>query len=69
MTLEERLQRYTELAVRVGANVQPGQDVVIMCLVEHADIARAIAREASEQARVMSCPVTETSTSAARQSS
>jgi aminopeptidase len=30
----------------VGANVQPGQDVIVSCLVEHAEIARAIAREA-----------------------
>jgi aminopeptidase len=29
----------------VGANVQPGQDVVVTCLVEHAEIARAMARE------------------------
>jgi aminopeptidase len=43
---EERLQRYAELTVRVGANVQPDQDVVVMALVEHAEIARAIAREA-----------------------
>ena len=42
---DERLRRYAELAVRVGANVQPGQDVVVTCLVEHAEIARAIARE------------------------
>ena len=42
----ERLRRYAELAVRVGANVQPGQDVVVMCLVEHAEIARAVIREA-----------------------
>jgi len=46
VTREEHLRRYAELAVRVGANVQPGQDVVIICLVEHAEIARAIAREA-----------------------
>ena len=32
--------------MRVGANVQPGQDVVVTCLVEHAEIARAITREA-----------------------
>ncbi len=44
--LDERLERYAELAVRVGANVQPGQDVVVMCLVEHAPIVRAIARAA-----------------------
>ena len=46
MTAGERLQRYAELAVRVGANVQSGQDVVVMCLVEHAEIAREIVREA-----------------------
>ena len=43
---DDRLQRYAELAVRVGANVQRGQDVVVMCLVEHAEIARAVTREA-----------------------
>ncbi len=46
MTPAERLRRYAELAVRVGANVQPGQDVVVTCLVEHADVAREVAREA-----------------------
>jgi len=43
---EERLRRYAELAVRVGANVQPGQEVVVLCLVEHAETARAVVREA-----------------------
>jgi len=46
VTTGDRLQRYAELVVRVGANVQPGQDVVVTCLVEHVDIARAMAREA-----------------------
>ena len=46
MTHDERLRKYAELAVRVGANVQEGQDVVVMCLVEHAPIARAVSREA-----------------------
>jgi len=46
VTSDERLRRYAELAVRIGANVQPGQDVVVTCLVEHAPIARAVAREA-----------------------
>jgi aminopeptidase len=46
LTADERLERYAELAVRVGANVQPGQDVVVNGLVEHAEIARAIARAA-----------------------
>jgi aminopeptidase len=43
---DDRLRRYAELAVRVGANVQPGQDVVVMCLVEHAPVAREVSREA-----------------------
>ena len=46
MTSDERLRRYAELTVRVGANVQPDQDVVVMCLIEHAEVARAVAREA-----------------------
>ena len=46
MSRDERLRRYAELAVRVGANVQEGQDVVVTGLVEHAPIARAVAREA-----------------------
>ena len=46
MTADERLARYAALAVRVGANVQEGQDVVVTCLVEHAEITRAIVREA-----------------------
>jgi aminopeptidase len=46
MSAEALLQRLAELAVRVGANVQPDQDVVVMGLVDHAPIARAVAREA-----------------------
>jgi aminopeptidase len=46
VTPEERLRRYAELAVRVGANVQAGQDVIVAGLVEHAEIARAVVREA-----------------------
>ena len=46
MTSAERLRGYAELAVRVGANVQHGQDVVVTCLVEHAEIARAVTQEA-----------------------
>jgi aminopeptidase len=44
MTPDERLERYAELAVRVGANVQPGQLVDIAGLVEHAPLVRALAR-------------------------
>jgi aminopeptidase len=46
VTTGDRLPRYAELVVRVGANVQPGQDVVVTCLVEHVEIARAMVREA-----------------------
>ena len=46
MTPEQRLDRFCDLVVRTGANVQPGQDVVIMYLVEHVPIARAVARAA-----------------------
>jgi aminopeptidase len=48
MTPDERLARFADLAVHVGANVQPGQHVVILALVEHVSIVRAIARSAYE---------------------
>jgi len=41
-----REERYAELAVRVGANVQPGQLVDVVARVEHAAVARAVTREA-----------------------
>jgi aminopeptidase len=40
---EGRLARYAELAVRVGANVQPGQLVFITGQPDHAPLARALA--------------------------
>ena len=40
------IERYAELAVRVGANVQPGQVVDVIARVEHAPIARAVTRAA-----------------------
>jgi aminopeptidase len=43
---DDRLDRYAELAVRVGANVQPDQIVEIVGLVEHAPFVRALARAA-----------------------
>ena len=46
MTAEERLEAYAELAVRVGVNLRPGQDLNVNCLVEHAPLARVIARAA-----------------------
>jgi aminopeptidase len=44
--MDERLERYAELAVRVGANVQPGQHVFVYPHLEHADLARALVRQA-----------------------
>ncbi len=46
MKEEERLQRLARLAVEVGANVQPGQPVVVIGYPEHAPLAREIARAA-----------------------
>jgi aminopeptidase len=40
----DRLDRYAELIVRVGANVQPGQTLFVNSLVENAELVRAIAR-------------------------
>jgi len=44
--MEERLERYAELVVRVGANIQPGQELFLLANVEHHDLARAITRQA-----------------------
>jgi aminopeptidase len=41
-----RLDRYAQLAVQVGLNLQRGQTLGINALVEHAPLVRAIAREA-----------------------
>lgn len=38
----DRLRRYAELTVRVGANVQKGQDVYIWAVPEHAPLAREV---------------------------
>jgi aminopeptidase len=46
MTESERLRRLAELTVSVGANVQPGQLVVIFTLLENAPLAREVARAA-----------------------
>ncbi len=48
MTPETRLEAYARLAVEVGSNVGAGQDVWIGGVIEHAPLARAIARIAYE---------------------
>ena len=42
----ERIDRYAELIVQVGANVQPGQLVEVIARIEHAHVARAVTRAA-----------------------
>jgi aminopeptidase len=42
----ERLERYAELAVHIGANVQEGQEVFVQGMPEHADLVRALTRQA-----------------------
>ncbi len=44
--MSDRLSAYADLIVRVGSNVQPGQTVLVLGLVEHAPLVRAIAESA-----------------------
>ena len=44
----DRLRRYADLVVRVGAAVVPGTVVHLRCEVEHAELARAVAESAYE---------------------
>jgi aminopeptidase len=46
MDAADRLAAYARLTVRVGANVQPGQLVVVNGQVEHAPLVREVVREA-----------------------
>ena len=52
----ERLQRLARLAVEVGANVQPGQHVLVRGRVEHAPLAREVARAAYQAGASMVVP-------------
>ncbi len=45
---EEKIREYARLIVRMGINVQPGQEVVIRCPVEHYEFARLLVRESYE---------------------
>ena len=44
--MDDRLERYAELCVRVGANVQPGQELFLESAPAHAPLTRAIVRQA-----------------------
>ncbi len=41
---DERLEKYAELVVGLGANVQPGQEVFVLANIAHRDLARALTR-------------------------
>ena len=43
------LEEYARLALRVGVNLEPGQDVSLLSYIEHAPLVRAIARVAYEE--------------------
>ena len=43
---EEKLQKYAELIVKVGVNVQPGQEVVLYINVDQQHLAHLIVKEA-----------------------
>ena len=45
---DAHLEAYARLIVQVGLNLQPGQDVQISGSIEHAPLARALARTAYE---------------------
>ncbi len=42
----DRIDRYADLIVRVGANVQPGQIFLVNAMIEHVELARALTRSA-----------------------
>ncbi len=42
----DRIDRYADLVVRIGANVQPGQTLFVNAMLEHAELARALTRAA-----------------------
>lgn len=43
---EEKIREYARLMVRTGINVQPGQEIIINCPVEHYEFARYLIEEA-----------------------
>lgn len=46
MTDDDRLERFAELVVRIGANVQPGSGVLLGTDIAHVEIARAVVEHA-----------------------
>ena len=54
---EDRLDRYADLIVRVGANVQPAQTVYLVAEVSHLEVARAIAEKAYQAGALRVIPM------------
>lgn len=48
LTFEQKLERYAELAVKVGANVQPEQTLVVNAMIEAAELVRLVVKKAYE---------------------
>lgn len=46
MNLNRNLEKYAELAIKVGVNIQPGQILLIKSPIECADFARNALKEA-----------------------
>jgi aminopeptidase len=46
MTAAERLDAYARLAVEIGVNLQPGQDLHVQCEPSHVELARAVVNAA-----------------------
>lgn len=45
---QNKLQKYAELAVKIGANVQPGQNLIVNATVDSAELVRLIVKQAYE---------------------
>ncbi|WP_223066170.1 aminopeptidase [Paenibacillus caui] len=45
----QKLEKYAELAVRIGVNVQPGQNLVVNATVDSAELVRLIVKKAYER--------------------
>ena len=53
----DRLERYADLIVRVGANVQPGQTVYLVADVAHLEVARAVAEKSYQAGALRVIPL------------
>ncbi|WP_136605844.1 aminopeptidase [Paenibacillus dokdonensis] len=48
LSFEDKLNNYAELAVKIGANVQPGQTLVVSAAIDAAELVRLIVKKAYE---------------------